>query len=170
VTQSEIRVTLLGVKRLSQEEYRQWTAGRQAADWGGGGLQLAFHVENRPGAPMPPVLGEVRVLFGGTLYNPVTNATSSKPFAPDISIFGADQFFGGHGRALQRLAPTPRPGVLASVLDVYVRGGPIARRTDGVAEMELGESYVADPGGGVRQADMSRVRYLWFRFALPPLD
>lgn len=164
---NDIRVTLLGVKRLSRDEYSQvW----QKSEWGAGGLRIAFHVENRPAAPMPPALGEVRVLFGGALYNPVTNATSSKPFAPDITIFSPDQFFGGHGRALQPVAPAGRPGALASILEVYVRGGKFERRTDGVVELEQGESYVREPGGGLRQADPNRVSYLWFRFRLPPLD
>ena len=168
-TVNEIRVTLLGVKRLTQDEFRAWDPGH-ASEWAGGGLRLAFQVENRPDAPIPPVLGEVRVFFGPVLYNAVTNAVSRKPFAPGIAIYGANDFFRGHGRALQPFAVAPCPRALASVLDVLIRGGPVQRRTDGVAELEQGETHVRKADGSLSPVDMRNVKYVWFRFRLPALD
>jgi hypothetical protein len=168
-TGREIRVTLLGVKRLTQDEHRTMDP-RHASEWAGGGRRLAFQVENRPDAPIPPVLGEVRVLFGPTLYNPVTNAVSLKPFAPGIAIYGVGDFFRGHGRGLQPFAAPPRPRTVASVLDVFMRGGPIQRRTDGVVELELGETHLRKPDGSLIPADMKNVPYVWFRFRRPALD
>jgi hypothetical protein len=169
VVLNEIRVTLLGVKRLTQEEYRRW-APQYAAEWAGGGLRLAFHVENRPGAPIGPVLGEIRVLFGRTSYNTVTNAVSRKPFAPGVAILPTDTFFDGHGRALRSAAPTVRPLAYATILEAYIRGAPIERRTDGVVELEQGETHTSGADGSLAKADMNNVSYLWFRFRLPALD
>lgn len=168
----EIRVTLLGVKRLTQEEFRAMDPSH-ASEWAGDGLRLAFQVENRPDAPIPPVLGEVRVLFGTALYNPVTNAMSEKPFAPGIVIYSPNQFFQGHGRALQRIAPASRARTVTSVLDVFIRGGPVQRRVDRVAELELGETHLRKDDGTLVAADMKTVqsvRFAWFRFRLPALD
>lgn len=168
-TVNEIRVTLLGVKRLTQDEFRAMDPDH-ASEWAGGGLRLAFQVENRPDVPTPPVLGEVRVLFGRALYNPVTNAVSRKPFAPGIAIYDASDFFRGHGRGLQRFAPAPRARTVASVLDVFIRGGPVQRRADGVAELEQGETHIRKADGSLSPADMKNVKYVWFRFRLPALD
>lgn len=168
-TVNEIRVTLLGVKRLTQDEHRAMDP-RHASEWAGGGLRLAFQVENRPDAPIPPVLGEVRVFFGPTLYNPVTNAVSQKPFAPGIAIYDAKDFFQGHGRGLQAFAAPPRPRTIVSVLDVFIRGGPVQRRADGMVELEQGETHVRSPDGTLIPADMKTVTYAWFRFRLPALD
>jgi hypothetical protein len=59
---------------------------------------------------------------------------------------------------------------VASVLDVFIRGGPVQRRTDGVAELELGETHVRKADGSLIPADMKNVKYVWFRFSLPALD
>ena len=80
-----LSVTFLSARAAGLEEYRA-TSGPFDKGWAGGGVRLAFFVKNRQGAPMPPALGEIRVLFGTTLYNPVTNPTSSKPLSPLVII------------------------------------------------------------------------------------
>jgi hypothetical protein len=137
---------------------------------GGGGLRLAFQIANRPDAPIPPVLGEVRVFFGSVLYNPVTNAVSRKPLAPGIAIYDVNDFFRGHGRALQPLAAAPCPRTVGSVLDAFIRGGPAERRTDAVTELELGERHVRKADGTLMPADLKNVKFGRFRFRLPALN
>jgi hypothetical protein len=88
----DIKVTLLDARRLSFEEYRD-ARKPASAPWAGGGFRFVFLVENRPGAALPPALGEVRVVIGSEPYNSVTNATSRKPFAPLIVIRAASDFF-----------------------------------------------------------------------------
>src|SRR5205823_4714095 len=77
----DVKVTLLGARRMSVDECRD-AFRSDLLLWAGGGVRAAFLVENRPGAVAPPSLNEVRVLFGTQVYNEVTTATSGKPFAP----------------------------------------------------------------------------------------
>jgi hypothetical protein len=143
---NDIRVTLLEVRRLSEDEYFEAT-GAPPPEWAGGGLVVL--VENRPGAPTAPVLGAIRVIVGSKPYNAVTNATSTDPFAPDVMIHAVDKFFAANaGR--QTRHPTPRPGTAASVLEIFVRGGTIPKGATGTVELEQGES--------------------WFKFRLPRIE
>jgi len=150
-----IRVMLLSVERLADQD-RQTPHGPAA-----GGLRLVWLVENRPGVPLPPVLGDVRILIGSRLYNSVTNATSRSPFAPDVIIHDRGRFFTGSGKPLQHLAFAPRSGAVAGVFEVYVRGDVIPSNVRGTAEIELGDSAAATAG--------RPVQYDRFRFQLPPL-
>lgn len=166
-----IRVTLLDAKRLSFEEYRE-ARKPESAPWGGGGFYFTFLVENRPGAPLPPALGEVRVLIGPKLYNAVTNANSQKPFAPLIIIRGASDFFATpYGIALRTRAPAPRPSTTVVVLEVFIPGAPVSAGTSGVVDLEQGETYRLD-GGRLRQLRPAEIAKTWtsFRFPFPPLD
>jgi hypothetical protein len=168
VIQREIRVTLLGVKRLSLDEY-QSVRGIPEADWAGGGLRFAFLTENRPGAALPPALGEVRVFFGSRLYNPVTNASSTKPFAPLIFIRTVGDFYTTQfGRTVRSAAPAPRPATLASILDVSIRGTTLPPGP-GFVELEQGETYRPDAAGQLRMLSPAEMGRTWmdFRFEFP---
>ena len=172
VVLNDIRVTLLDAKRLSFEEYRE-ARKPESAPWEGGGFRFAFVVENRPGAPLPPALGEVRVLIGSKLYNAVTNANSQKPFAPLIVIRGASDFFAtAYGTALRARAPAPRPATTVVVLEVFIPGASIPAGTTGVVELEQGETYRPDGQGGLRLLRPEEIGKTWtsFRFLFPPLD
>lgn len=163
----DIRVTLLEARRLAGAERRM--PDGVAAD----GLYVVFHVENRPGVPILPVLGEVKVTFGDALYNPVTNATSSKPFAPGIIIHGVERFVKSRGTALRGCLPAPRPNAKAGILEVFVYGGPIRPGATGVVELEQGaqpEDTTYDPAGYPKALDHTRIKYVWFRFQIPPLS
>ena len=169
---SEIKVTLLGAKRLSLEEYLQASRG-QSAEWAGGGLRIVFLTENRPGATLPPGLGEIRVLFGSQLYNPITNAASSKPLSPGVMIRDSNDFLStSYGRELSGRAPVPRAGTVHGILDVFVRGGPVPAGTSGIVELEQGETHRPDSQGRLRQLDPGEMgsTWTWFRFRLPSLD
>ena len=110
-----MRVTLLDARRLSAEEYR--LSGGNAPDlWAGGGFHFAFLVENRPGQTIPAVLGEIRVLIGSQPYNSVTNANSSKPFAPFVIFQDVENFLSGtvYGRSIRKPL-RPRTGATAGV-------------------------------------------------------
>lgn len=155
LVQQDVRVMLLSVERLGDRD-RQTPHGLAA-----GGLRLVWLVENRPGIPFPPVLGDVRVLIGSRPYNSVTNATSQKPFAPNVIIHDPGRFFAGAGRPLQHLAFAPRSGAVAAVLEVHVRGDVIPSGARGTGEIELGDSAAAAAG--------RPVHYVRFRFQLPPL-
>src|SRR5438132_3071316 len=166
----EIRVTLLDARRLSREEFRD-ASGEPSALWQGGGLRVAFLVEHHVGEPTPPVLGEVRVLFGSQLYNAVTNATSRKPFSPDVIIRAVDDFYlTGYGKTVRRCEA--RPGTTAVVLDLLIRGGPIQLGSAGVVELEQGETHPPPPDrdGRLQPLHAGDVVYRWFRFRLPLLD
>lgn len=157
---------------MSLEEYREAREPRSAL-WAGGGFRFAFLVENRPGAPLPAALGEVRVLIGSQLYNAVSNANSQKPFAPLIVIRGDDDFFSdGYGATLRIRAPAPRPMTTAVVLEVFIPGTPIPAGTTGVVELEQGETYRPVGQGKLRALRPEEIGKTWtsFRFAFPPLD
>jgi hypothetical protein len=62
----------------------------------GGGRRLVWLVEPREGHGGFAALGEVRLTFGGVQYNAVTNATSTKPFAPDMIIHDYAKFVLAH--------------------------------------------------------------------------
>ena len=150
VVVSEIRVTLLEARRLSLEEYRE-ARKPGSAPWAGGGFRFTFLVENRPGAPLPPALGEVRVLVESKPYNAVTNAVSQKPFAPLIIIRDASDFLASeYGAALRARAPAPRPATVVSALEIFIPGAAIPAGTSGVVDLELGETY-RPAGGRLRQ-------------------
>ncbi len=168
----DIRVTLLDAKRLSLEEYRE-ARQPQSALWGGGGFHFAFLVENRPGAPLPPALGDVRVLIGSQLYNAVTNANSQKAFAPLIVIRGESDFFAtAYGTALRVRSPARRPGTTVVVLEVFIPGTPIPAGTTGVVELEQGETHRPDGRGRLRRLGPEEIGKTWtsFRFFFPLLD
>jgi hypothetical protein len=171
VVWNDIRVTLLDAKRLSLEEYRE---ARQpaSAPWAGGGFRFTFLVENRPGAPLPPAVGEVRVLIESKPYNAVTNANSQKPFAPLIVIRDVGEFFSSaYGAPLRVRAPTQRPATTVTVLEVFVPGAVIPAGTSGVVLLEQGETY-RPAGAGLRQLNPDEVAKTWtsFRFTFSPLD
>ncbi len=165
VSVNEIRVTLLEARPMSFEEYRE-ARKPEAASWEGGGFRFAFLVENRPGAPLPPALGEVRILLGRQPYNAVTNAQSRKPFAPLIIIHGAGEFFATeYGSRFRRHAPAPQSEA-PIVLDVFVPGRAIPAGSAGIVDLELGETYRPDGKGGLRQLSPEEMSKTWtdYRF------
>lgn len=172
VVLNDIKVTLLDAKRLSFEEYRE-ARKPESAPWAGGGFRFTFLVENRPGAPLPPALGEVRVMIGSKLYNAVTNANSQKPFAPLIVIRGASDFFAtAYGADLRARAPAPRPATTVVVLEVFIPGTSVPSGTSGVVDLEQGETFRSDGGGRLRQLRPEEIAKTWtsFRFSFPPLE
>jgi hypothetical protein len=111
------------------------------------------------------------VLFGPQLYNPVTSATSQKPFAPDVIVRTVDGFYATrYGRDVRVRSPIPRPNTVAHVLEVFVRGKPIPVGSRGVVELEQGETHRPDALGGLQPVAPSDTPYQWFQFGLPPLD
>jgi hypothetical protein len=173
ITNRGIKVTLLGAKRLSHEEYRQ-ASGTLYKGWAGDGLHLAFLVENRPGAPLLPALGEVRVLFDSAQYNPVTHSSSRKPLSPYIIIEEPEAFFATpFGRVVrERVKGTVESQPPTGILEVFIRGGAIPAAADGIVEIEQGETYRPDAEGRLRPlspAEMGQT-WTWFRFRLPRLD
>jgi hypothetical protein len=166
----EIKVTLLDARPLSLDEYRT-ASGERSPDWAGGGFRFAFLVENRPGAPGVPALGEVRVLVGSVLYNPVTNPTSRKAFSPDVTIRTVADFFSTrYGRTVKHRGPAPRDAAMAEVLDVFVRGTPVPTGSVIAVELEQGETYRPDANGRLRELSPAEMGATWtsFRFAVPP--
>ena len=171
VVWNDIRVTLLDAKRLSLEEYRE-ARHPASAPWAGGGFRFIFIVENRPGAPSLPAVGEVRVLIESKPYNTVTNANSQKPLAPLIVIRDVGEFFGSaYGAALRARAPAQRSATTVAVLEVFVPGAVIPVGTSGVVLLEQGETY-RPAGGRLRQLSPEEIAKTWtsFRFTFPPLD
>lgn len=148
VSQNGIHVTLLAAERLSLDAYRAALAP-DAVQWDGGGFYFAFFVENRPSAPMPPALGEVRVVVGGQRYNAVTNATSSKPFAPSVIIRTVEDAIARDSN-LRTHMPVPHAGAVGSVLQVYVPGKSIAPGTSGEVTLEMGETHRPAADGRLR--------------------
>jgi hypothetical protein len=170
LTVDGMRVTLLDARRLSAEEYRL-SGGNTPDLWVGGGFHFAFLVENRPGQTIPAVLGEIRVLVGSQLYNSVTNANSSKPFAPYVVFQDVEHFFNGtmYGRSI-RGRPQPRPGAIAGVVEVFIRGGAVPGSTTCAVELEQGATHLPEHQALARPLRAEDVAYHWFRFRLPPLD
>jgi len=172
IVDHDIKVTLLSASRLSVDECLE-AVGAELMLWSGGGFRLAFLVENRPGAPVAPVAGDVRVLVGGQPYNDVTDAVSHKPFAPIAIAHTVDEFVTTpYGRELKSRMPARRPNTSATVLELLVRGGPIPREGDIVVELEQGETHRPGPDGALQalsghDADAS---HLWFRFKLPHFE
>lgn len=134
---------------------------------------MAFLVENRPGAPLMPGLGEVRVYFGSQQYNPITNSSSREQFSPFIIVREPEDFFATpFGRPLRDRATglTSQPSI--GVLDVFIRGGEIRSPSDGVVEIEQAETYRPDGDGHLRPVSGTEMwrSSIWFRFRMPPLE
>jgi len=170
LTLREITVTLLGATHMTRDEYAR-TSGEAAPAWKGDALRLVFLVENRPGATLPPALGEIRVLFATDRYNDVTSFASQKPFAPDVIIRTPDDFFSRPENARFRsLAPaTGKTTQAAEVLDVIVRGGPIPADVLGTVELEQGETFHQAADGSLRELTPAEIGASWvtFTFVLP---
>jgi hypothetical protein len=167
-----IRVTLLSAGRLTLDEYVK-ESGNSSPRWAGGGLRIAFLVENRDGAPSAPALGDITVLVDGHRYNPVANVTSTAPFAPDVSIRTADDFFTrDYGRPLGDLAPTLTETRKAEALEVFIRGGSIPFGVPVVIELEQAETFRQDSRGRLRKLTPEEIAASWmtFTFNLASLD
>jgi len=160
----DISVTLLDVRPLSLEDYRK-ASHTASPEWAGGGYRLVFFSENRPGAPLGPGLGEVKVFVDGTLYNPVTNPTSTRPLSPDVLIRNSDDFFSSaYGRSLINRRPEPRPNSIGHVLEVFVRGTPVRADAHVVVELEQGQTHVPGPNGRLRQLSAAEMGSMWVSF------
>jgi hypothetical protein len=159
-----LRVTLLDAGAVTQSEYLQ-AEGHPPTDWAGGAFRLVFLVENRPGQPGPPVLGNVRVLLGATLYNSVTNAISGRPFSPYVVIHPTDRFSTmPYGRQLQNRIPQPRADTVHGILDFFVRGGPIPNGQSAVVELEQGETFQPPDAQRSTAPKANEIVYRWVRF------
>ena len=169
-SQNEIRVTLLMAERLSVEQYRTAMAP-DSVDWDGGGFYFTFFVENRPSAPIPPMLGEIRVNAGGRPYNTVVNATSSKPFAPSVIAREAGDAIAEDPRLRTHL-PATRSGAVGSVLQVYVPGKAVMAGASGNVTLELCETHRPAVDGTLRALSGPEMlkACLQFPFAFPALQ
>jgi hypothetical protein len=164
-----VRVTLIDARRLTREEYRV-SGGNLPDAWLGGGLHLAFVVENRPSQPIPPVLGQVQALFNAQPYNAVTNATSAKPFAPFIKADDLPGFFASpYGRSIRHRVD-PRTDTIAIALEVFLRGDAIPSGATGVVALEQGATRVPTGQGEFGSLGADQIAYHWFRFRLPALN
>ena len=165
-----MRVSLLDARRLSAEEYRL-SGGNTPDLWAGGGFHFGFLVENRLGQTIPAVLGEIRVLIGSQPYNSVTNANSSKPFAPFVIFQDVENFFSGtvYGRSIRKPL-RPRPGATAGIVEVFIRGGAVPDGITCVVELEQGATHLPEQQTLRRPLRADEVAYHWVRFRLPPLD
>lgn len=165
IADREIRVTLLTASRIDETEYRR-EMGTASADWAGGGFHFIFQVENRPGAQIPPVLGDIRVFIGGRQYNPVSNAASSKPFAPLAIMRDSSSAVARDPRLRDRIVQ-PRPGAVAGVLEFYVPGNAVPADATGEVSLEQCETHRRSPDGHVVQLTGMEMRTACadFRFA-----
>jgi len=167
VTEGGLRVTFLYAAALTQTEYLH-AEGHPRPEWAGGAVRLVFLVENRPGQPVPPVLANVRVLFGSTLYNAGTNPISEKPFSPYVIIRPIDQISSTpEGVQLRGRIPEPRPDTVRGVLDFYVRGGPIPSEQSAVVELEQGETFLPSGAGRSTAPKASEIVFRWVQFVIP---
>ena len=167
VTEGGLRVTFLYAAALTQTEYLH-AEGYPRPEWAGGAVRLVFLVENRPGQPVPPVLANVRILFGSALYNAVTNPISEKPFSPYVIIRPIDQISSTpEGLQLRSRIPEPRPDTVRGVLDFYVRGGPIPSGQSAVVELEQGETSLPVDATRYTAPKASEITYRCFRFSIP---
>lgn len=124
------RVTLLSTVDLTEPE----RATKQGA--APGGKRMVWLIEPREKQQGMPVLGEVRLLIGGKLYNQVTNATSNDPFAPDLILHEYGKFAAAHPEWLGAKKGTPRPD--SGVAEVIIRGAALKPNEGGAAEIEIG--------------------------------
>jgi hypothetical protein len=131
------RVTLLSVSALSAAELE--TRHGKATD----GRRMVWLVEPREGQRGQPVLGEVRMIVAGRQYNPVTNATSSKPFSPDLVIHDFPKFAAEHATLLGSKPLTPRGH--SAIVEVLIRGAALKSNDLQRAELELGVFAGAEP-------------------------
>jgi hypothetical protein len=85
-----------------------------------------------------------------------------------------DAFFATpFGRVMREHVKTTiesRPSI--GILDVYIRGGAIPAVTDGIVEIEQGETYRPDAEGRLWPLSPDQIgqSWTWFRFRLPRLD
>ncbi len=119
-----LRVTLVAVDLLAPEL-------RKGAE---GGVRVVWLVELPSDGE--PALGDVRLVVGGAQYNVVSNATSSKPLAPDIIVDDPDVYFKRHPSEGQ--AAKPPTGRVSIVAQVLLRGATLKKVPDGVVGIELG--------------------------------
>src|SRR5262249_44381794 len=111
------------------------------------------------GAPFPPGLGGIRVLFDGSPYNAVTNPTSSKPLAPDLIVHDGARYAREHPELFEkREDPSPR----SMVLEFLVRGDRSVPAGPGTVGLELGFW----PDG--TDAGVGQPRWTWFDFPFRP--
>jgi len=160
-----VRVTMLDLRRVSSDEYLA-SGCNASAQWPGGGFHAAFLVENRPGQPIPAVVGEVRIVIAGRLYNSITNANSTKPLAPCAIFRDVDDFFHTPYGQRIRKRPSPRPNTTAVAVEFYVRGGPIPNSSETVIEIEQGGTRLPE-GTPSSQLRGDQITYRWFRFKVP---
>ncbi len=127
---NEIKVTFLNAKRISESERK--TDDGLSQD----GVKFVWLVENAPEVAIPAVLGEIKVSFENKLYNEVINASSSKPFAPDFTIYDIGNF--PEKKIYEKLFPKARPDTKSVILEAVVRGKQIPDTLQGIVKIELG--------------------------------
>ena len=131
----------------------------------------AFLVENRPDAPMPPALGEIRVTIGSlrtTRSRTRVRRNRLRPwssFGPRMTSLRSEAARSGDARQCRGLVPTLRPLK-------YLCRASRSEGASGTIELEQGETHRPDANGrdAPVSANRNRSDVDVFRFAYPPLD
>jgi hypothetical protein len=155
VTQKGIKVCLLDVRKLNKAE-RETDHGISED-----GVRCVFFVENEPGRDRIPIIGEIQVSFSGVPYNEVANASSSKPFSPDLIVYDVKKFETTDD--IKKLIPSSRPGAVSVIIEAIVRGKMIKDLEAGMVEFEFGDVTATD---GQSSSKSGEAEYTKFAFKL----
>jgi hypothetical protein len=143
VTEGGVKVSLLSMRPMVESELKGAAGGRV----------IQWTLEPQDGWAMP-VLGDVKLFVDGKLYNPVVNATSSKPLAPDLIIEDPRKLGFGAGDPLAGTVLSPS----AAIVTVLIRGAALAPDAAVETSIELGLwKKGAKPKAGMKP------RYVEFR-------
>ena len=147
VTEGGVRVSLLSVRPMVESELKGAAAGRV----------IQWTLEPQEGWVLP-VLGDVKLFVDGKLYNPVVNATSSKPLAPDLIVEDARKLGFGAGDPLAGTVLSPS----AAIVTVLIRGATLTSDASVETSIQLGLwKKGATPKPGMKP------RYVEFRAKSP---
>jgi hypothetical protein len=147
VTEGGVKVSLLSVRPMNESELKGAAGGRV----------IQWTLEPQDGVAQP-ALGDVKLFLDGKLYNPVVNATSSKPLAPDLIIEDARKLGFGAGDPLAGTVLSPK----AAIITVLIRGAALAPDAAVETSIELGLWKT-----GVTPKAGMKPRYVEFRAKSP---
>jgi hypothetical protein len=147
VTEGGVKVALLSMRPMVDSELKGAAGGRV----------IQWTLEPQDGWAQP-ALGEVKLFVDGKLYNPVVNASSSKPLAPDLVIDDARKLGFGAGDPLSGTVLSPS----AAIITVLIRGAALAPDASVETSIQLGLwKKGAQPKPGMKP------RYVEFRAKSP---
>lgn len=147
VTEGGVKVTLLSMRPMVEAELKGAAGGRV----------IQWTIEAQDGW-VNPAFGDVKLFVDGKLYNPVVNATSAKPLAPDLVIDDARKLGFGAGDPFSATVLSPK----ALIATVFIRGASLAPDAPVETSIELGLwKKGATPKPGMKP------RYVEFRAKSP---